>query len=86
MRAICRSLATEGAAASPRSTHSSNTVIRELRRVTLLPEEHLAAGLQTLQSDAHARVQTRNDEAARVGANDCPPTRSGGSCARSTRR
>ena len=48
-------------------------MIRELRRVTLLPEEHLAAGLQALQSDAHARVQTLNDEAARVGANDKLP-------------
>ena len=31
------------------------------------------AGLQALQSDAHARVQTLNDEAARVGANDKLP-------------
>ena len=41
--------------------------------MTLLPEEHLAAALQALQSDAHARVQTLNDEAARVGANDKLP-------------
>ena len=73
MRAICRSLATEGRGGVAALYAQLDTVIRELRRVTLLPEEHLAAGLQALQSDAHARVQTLNDEAARVGANDKLP-------------